>query len=346
MTRLGGMHVHPDSLHTQLGKGLAPFYFLFGPEILLIEESLDQIRSQATKQGYGDRESYTVERGFDWNILFQAGQTVSIFLEKKILEIRMPTGSPGSQGSGALVKYAQMPPPPDTLLLCISGPVDKRSRATKWFKAVESAAVVVDCPPVSRAKLPEWIAKRIRHQGFSADQEAVRRLAHFVEGNLLAAAQQINLLGLLANGRITADLVTTTLADNARFNNFNFADACLAGAAGRAVRILGSLRAEQAEPILILGVLAREVRTLCQLSAIRDRGGHPHSQFMKFGIWRSREPLFRSALERLSRSQCHQILQRLTQLDLHLKGQKPLTRRDVWEEIESIGLDICGVPVP
>lgn len=341
------MRVHPASLPGQLERGIAPFYFLFGPEILLIEEALDQIRRKAREQGYGDRESHIVERGFDWDLLFSTSQSLSLFMEKKILELRMPGGRPGDQGARALAEYAGIPPSADTLVLMISGPVDKRTQGSKWFKAVESVAVMVDCPEVGSDRLPEWIAGRIRTQGCRADREAVRRLSHYVEGNLLAAAQQISLLGLLAgDGEITVDLVESVIADSARFNNFNFADACLAGSPGRAVRILGSLRTEQAEPILILWALTREVRILCQLAAIRGRGGNPSAQFRRLGVWRNREPGFRSALKRLSESRCRRILSRLARADLQLKGQTPLERRDIWEEIESIGLEVCGVRIP
>ncbi len=340
------MRVHHTALDAALEKGLAPFYFIFGAEILLIEEALDRIRRTASKQGYDDRQTHTVERGFDWNILSTAGQSLSLFAEKKILEIRMPTGSPGTKGGAALMQYTAKPAPSDMLLVMVSGPVNKSSQNTKWFKAIESAAVIVDCPEVSRARLPEWIDGRIRRMGYRADQEAVQRLTHYVEGNLLAAVQQIHLLGLLAGeGRITADLVTSVTSDNARFNNFHFTDACLAGSAARAVRILGSLRAEQAEPVLILAILSREIRTLCQLVAVHEQGGNASAQFAKLRIWQSRAPLFRSALKRFSGSQCRQILQRLARLDLQIKGQKPLVRRDIWEELESIGLDICGIRI-
>ncbi len=340
------MRVNPAALRNLSDGELAPFYFIFGAEILLVEEALDQLRRHARSQGFGDRESHTVERGFDWNLLFGASQSLSLFVEKKILEIRMPGGKPGDQGAKALVEYAATPPPPDTILIIISGPVDKRTQGTKWFKAVESAAVVVDCPEVGRDRLPEWISGRIRAQGFSADRDAVLRLAHYVEGNLLAASQQISLLGLLAkNGQITTDLVDDVIADSARFNNFNFADACLAGASGRAMRILGSLKTEQAEPILILWALTREVRTLCMLADVRDRGGNPNGQFRRFGIWRNRESGFRAALQRLSLDRCRSLLRRLSRADLKLKGQAPLERKDIWEEIESIGLAVCGVRI-
>ena len=259
--------------------------------------------------------------GFDWNQLFTGGQTVSLFAEKRLMELRIPTGKPGDAGAKALIDYATSPHSADTVLIIVAGAIEKRTQGSKWFKALESEAVVTECPTISSDKLPDWIAIRIANLGLRYDRDAVRRIAHHVEGNLLAAAQEINLLALLAKDQfVSLDLVESTISDHARFNVFAFVDACLLGSPHRLIRILQSLRQEQSEPILILWSLAREARTLCRLSAIQEQGGNPRSQFQRYGVWGNRTGLMASALKRLSPGQCRHLLRRLAHADLTAKG--------------------------
>ncbi len=341
------MRVNYSSFEGNLAQGVAPLYFLFGNEILLVEESLDLLRQQARSDGFNERLRYTVETGFDWNQLFVGGQSMSLFAEKKLVELRIPTGKPGDAGGKALIEYANAPASNDTTLVVISGGIEKRAQNTKWFKAVESAAVTLECPTISADQLPGWIGHRLRAKGLQFDSEVPARLAHDVEGNLLAAAQEINLLALLAEDKtVTMDLVESAIADHARFNAFAYVDACLAGSPVRLVRVLQRLKLEQSEPILILWSLTRETRSLCQLAAIRDQGGNPQSQFKRYGIWGNRAGLVSSALRRLSLRQCQGLLRRLALADLQLKGRAPLKRKDIWEEIESIGLGISGIRIP
>jgi len=341
------LRVSYSSFASQFKQGLSPLYFLFGSETLLVEESLDLLRKQARAEGFTERLRYTVEAGFDWNQIFTGGQSMSLFAEKKLTELRIPTGKPGDAGGKALVEYATSPLPADDVLVVISGGIEKRSQGTKWFKALEANAVTTECPAIGADRLPDWIAHRLQSQGLQFDYEVVERLAHYVEGNLLAAAQEINLLSLLANGeKLTVELVESAIADHARFSAFAFVDACLAGAAHRCTRILQSLKQEQSEPILILWSLTREVRALSQLAAVREQGGNPQSQFKRFGVWGGRTGLVSAALRRLSLDQCQGLLRKLARADLQLKGRAPLQRKDIWEEIESIGLGLCGVRIP
>lgn len=341
------MRVSHNSFGNSLNQGIAPIYFLFGSEILLVEETLDLLRQQARNQGFAERLRYSVEAGFDWNQLFVGGQSMSLFAEKKLIELRIPTGKPGDAGGKALAEYAAAAPSEDTTLVVIAGPIEKRAQNTKWFKALESAAVTTECPAISADQLPGWIGHRLRAKGLQFDPDVPARLAHDVEGNLLAASQEINLLALLAkNESISMELVESSIADHARFNAFAFVDACLAGSPARLVRVLQSLKLEQSEPILILWSLTRETRSLCQLAAIREQGGNPQSQFKRYGIWGNRAGLVSSALRRLSLVQCQNLLRRLALADLQLKGRATLKRKDIWEEIESIGLGMSGVRIP
>jgi DNA polymerase-3 subunit delta len=341
------MRISYASFPQQLKQGLTPIYLLFGAETLLVEELLDLLRQQARAEGFTERLRYSVEAGFEWNKLFEGGQSMSLFSEKKLIELRIPTGKPGDAGAKALVEYAETSQSPDTTLVVIAGGIEKRAQNSKWFKSLESQAVITECPTIGPDKLSDWIGHRMRSQGLAFEPDVVPRLAHFVEGNLHAAAQEINLLALLANGeKITPGLVESSIADHARFNAFNFVDACLAGTAHRATRILQSLKQEQVEPILILWSLTRETRTLCRLAALQEQGVNPRSQFQRLGVWGVRTGIVGAALRRLSLGQCQKLLRRLARADLQLKGRTPLQRKNIWEEIESIGLGLCGLRIP
>jgi len=340
------MRIQLNSLSARLDKGLAPLYHLFGGETLLVEEALDQIRRQARAQGYGERIRYTLEPGFDWRQVTASARSMSLFAEKKVIELRIPTGKPGDAGARTLIDYADSIDGADTVLVIISGGADKSAQKTKWFKAVEAAGVAVECPAVTAQRLPQWVVQRMRGKGLQFDSDAAKRLSVLVEGNLLAAAQAIDLLALLsAETTITVEAVESAIADHARFNSFEFVDACLAGAPQRCTRILQSLRRNQAEPVLILWALTREVRTLCHLSAGLARGKKQQTLFHTHRVWSSRTNLINTALKRLSAARCHNLLRQLAAADLMLKGRAPMQRQNIWEEIESIGLGVCGVEV-
>jgi DNA polymerase-3 subunit delta len=340
------LRISLTSLSGKIQQGFEPLYLLFGAEPLLIEETLDKVRVLAREQGYLERLRYTVEPGFDWNLILHQGQAMSLFAEKKLIELRIPTGKPGDAGSKALIAYSEMLPA-DTTLFVISGPVDRRSQKSKWFKAMDSAGVVTEVPAVTSDQLPDWIGQRMSGKGLDYEFAAVERLCHLVEGNLLAAAQEINLLGLLyADEKITVEIVDRVIADHARFDVYKLSDACLAGSATRATRILQGLKRERVEPMVILWALTRETRVLCQLSAESESTGRPVSSLFKnYGVWSNRTGLVSAALKRLSRPQWENILRRLGRADLMVKGSAPMLRRDIWEEIESISLGMCGLRI-
>ncbi len=341
------MRVSYSSFSNHLTQGLAPLYLLFGEETLLVEESLDQLRQAARAAGFTERLRYSVEAGFDWNQVLAGGQSMSLFSDRKIIELRIPTGKPGDAGAKALTEYAQAPQSDDTMLIIVAGAIEKRTQGSKWFKALEANAVTTECPAIGADRLPGWIGHRMKSQGLQFEPDVVEHIAHFVEGNLLAAAQEINLLALLGKDKkITLDLVESAIADHARFSVFAFVDACLAGSAQRLTRILQSLKQSQNEPILILWSLTRETRTLCQLAAVREQGGNPRSQYQRYGVWGNRTGIMGAALNRLTLKQCRGLLRQLARADLQLKGRAPLQRKDIWEEIESIGLRLSGVSIP
>lgn len=336
------MRIPRTALAGNMKKGFGPLYLLFGAEPLLIDESLEHFRVAAQQAGYEERIRLTAEVGFDWSQLHLHSRSASLFAEKRLIEMRMPSGKPGDAGAKTLLAYcASMAE--DTTLMLICEAIDKRGQASKWFKAVEAAGVVVECPLIGVAQLPKWIDQRLAKVGLQAEPAAVTRLCTLMEGNLLAAAQEINLLALLhPNTTITESQINQTLADHARFNVFGLVDAGVAGAVDRSVRVLQGLRREQTEPVIILWALAREVRTLSQLAAATEQGGNLPALLQKYGVWRNRSALVKTALTRLNRRQWEDILQKIGRTDRMLKGNRPLQRQNIWEELESILLDMCG----
>ncbi|MGI9311607.1 MAG: DNA polymerase III subunit delta [bacterium] len=368
------MRINFSALPGRLDRGLAPLYHLFGGETLLIEEALEAIRARARADGFGERIRYTVEPGFDWERLVASGQSVSLFADKQLIELRMPSAKPGAAGEKALARYVEAMDGGDNALLVISGAIDRRAQNAKWFKQIESAGVAVECPAIAPAQLPAWVERRMRAKGLQFETAAAQRLSDFVEGNLLAAAQAINLLVLLfpppgalkesssqessaqesspkdsssqqSPRKITVEAVESAIADHARFNVYAFVDACLLGSAERCTRILHSLRREQAEPVLILWALAKEMRALCHLSAGLARGERPQTLLKRHGVWSSRSGMVDAALRRLSARQCESLLRQLARVDLMLKGRAPMQRQSIWEEIERIGLQMCGLRI-
>lgn len=341
------MQVNLSSLPARIRKGLAPLHLIHGPELLLVEETLDEVRNAAREQGYTERLRYTVEAGFDWNVLAQEGQMMSLFAEKKLIELRMPTGKPGETGARALIEYANAPSD-DTALVIVSGALDKRGKTAKWFKAVDAAGITTECPLVPAGRLCDWLNRRMTDMGLKYDYEVVERVAHLAEGNLLAAAQEINLLKLLCDGeKVTLETADRIISDHARFNAFALIDACLAGAVERGLRILQNLKREGIESVIILWALTRETRVLCRISASAEQTGRtPQSLFRQFGVWSSRAHLVGTALKRLDSAGWEEILVRLNHAELVARGAAPRLRKDIWEEIESVVVSMCGLDIP
>src|SRR5690606_34729471 len=216
--------LRPEQLGAALAKQLAPIYLVSGDEPLLIQESCDQIRAAARKNGFSERELYHVETSFDWNQLLSAANSLSLFAEKKIIELRMPSGKPGDKGGKILQEYAESPAP-DNLLLIITEKLDGAVQKSKWFKAVESFGQHIQVWPVTAAQLPRWIGLRLQSAGLRADSDAIDLLVSRIEGNLLAAVQEIEKLKLLAdNNHINYELMASVVADSARYDVFGLAD--------------------------------------------------------------------------------------------------------------------------
>lgn len=336
------MRIKPEQLASHLQRDLAPVYLVGGDEPLLVNEASDAIRAAARAAGCEERVVHTLEAGFDWNVLREAQSSLSLFSTRRLLELRMNEPKPGDAGSKALTEYCARPPEGD-LLLIITGKFEKETTNAKWFQAIDQAGAVVQVWPVEAAQLPAWIERRLGTYGFKPSADAVALLAARVQGNLLAAAQEIEKLALLCEpGVLDAEAVAEAVADSARFDVFDLVDAALRGDAAACARTLRGLRAEGVEPPLIIWALTRELRTLTQVAGDVQRGLSADHALQARRVWDKRKPLMKSALRRSSVGRCRALLLKAGEIDLAVKGQR---KGNVWDELLQLSLNFAGAAV-
>lgn len=329
------MKVRPDQLQSHLKNELAAIYFISGDEPLQVMESADRIRAVARQRDYTEREVMDVDAQFDWNLLLDAGNSMSLFAEKRILELRLPSGKPGKAGSQVLQEYAQRPAD-DAVLIISSGKLDGSAKNTKWFKTLDQQGVVIQCWPVNLDQLPGWIEQRLQSKGIHADRDAIKLLADRVEGNMLAAAQEVDKLFLLHGAsRLDFQQVAAAVADSSRYNIYDLVDSALQGDVVRSAKIIGGLKSEGVEPILLLWALSREIRQLVQISEARVPADAAMSQLR---IWDSRKPLLRRALSRHKANRWKLFLKRCARIDRVVKGVED---GRAWDELLMLSTQIA-----
>jgi len=329
------MKVRPDQLERQLQKELAAIYFISGDEPLQVMEAADRVRANARERDYTEREVLDVDAQFDWNLLLDAGNSMSLFAEKRILELRLPTGKPGKIGSQVLQEYA-LRPAEDTVLIISSAKLEGSSKNTKWFKTLDQQGIIIQCWPVSSDQLPGWINQRLQSKGISADREAIQLLADRVEGNLLAAAQEVDKLFLLHGAsKLNFEQVASAVADSARYNIYDLVDSALQGDVCRTSRIIGGLKNEGVEPVLMLWALSREVRMITQIS---EANISADAVMTKLRIWDNRKGLIRKALSRHSAAKWKMFLKRCAKIDKVIKGVED---GRAWDELLMLSTQIA-----
>ncbi|HET6725417.1 MAG TPA: DNA polymerase III subunit delta [Gammaproteobacteria bacterium] len=329
------MKLRPEGLAAHLKKTLLPVYLLAGDETLLVQEAADAVRAAARDAGYEDREVLFAERGFDWSRLAEAGASLSLFASRRILELRLPSNSPGRDGGQALADYAAAPAE-DTLLLVIAPRLDRRGAA--WAKAMDAAGATVEVWPVKVAALPRWIAGRARSRGLDLTDDAATVLAERVEGNLLAAAQEIDKLALLTGpGRVDLAAVQQAVGASARYDIFGLVDAALSGNSARALAMLAGLKAEGTAPTLVLWALAREIRTLAAAAFEVDQGKSAAQALAK--VWAQRRALVEGALRRLGRRASRHLLMRAAETDRIIKGPR---HDESWPALNALVAMLAG----
>ncbi|MDH7944472.1 DNA polymerase III subunit delta [Pseudohongiella sp. SYSU M77423] len=335
------MKLYADQLarHFQSGK-LMPGYWLAGDEPLQMRDCADIVRQTTKTLGYTEREVYEADRQFDWRTLTSAGASMSLFSDKKLIELRLGSSKIADADRKLLIEYLKSAPE-DTLLLILSPRIEGAATKTQWYKQLESLLGVVQLYPVEASRLPAWITQRLSQRQLSADADACQLLADRVEGNMLAADQEIEKLSLLfgSGTHLDAAAIARSVADSSRFNVFALIDACLAGEGGKAIRTLRRMRDEGAQALMINTMLARELRTLHGVACQMQRGLSAQSVMQSQRVWKSRQALMSSALNRLSEPALRNQLTLARQIDISVKG---LTHLSAWELLEQLVARLSG----
>ena len=323
---------------------LPKIILLNGSEPLLIEEALDECRKQLREKGFSERIKYQVETGFDWSSLTGAGQAMSLFAEQRILELRVPK-SLGAPGTKAITEYCNNLPDDDVLII-IMPLLDKRQRSAKWFKTLDAIAWVADSYEIPAQQFPRWIKQRFQSRALRLEAGVAELLSDQTEGNLLAAAQEIDKLQVLApDGAVTLKLLEQSLADQARFDVYALTDAALSGDFNRDLRIKSRLQSEGVEPGILVWSLVKEVRTIAAITAAESMGHNRSQLYKEHRVWKKREPIIGAALNRLSPQTASEALEQSARLDQTVKGQRYQEAGDIWYQIEQLCARLCSVPV-
>jgi DNA polymerase-3 subunit delta len=337
------MRIRPEQLHARLEKGpLARAYLIHGDEPLQLMESADAIRRRARAGGYTERQVLEVQRGFDWRELAHAGASLSLFAERRIIELRLDGYAPGRDGGDALVDFCARPDDA-TLLLVTSDRLDGKSQQTRWFKALDKAGAVIQVRQVEPMQLPAWIAQRMERHGRRLDADAAELIAQRVEGNLLAASQEVEKLALLTDAPvITLADAARAVSDSARYEVFDMLDAGLAGQGARARSMLRGMRQEGAEPMAIFGPCMYGLRRLCAMAHAAAAGAPVDSVLAEYRVWNEHAPAVRAALKRISAARADRFLREAARVDRALKGAIEL---DPWLALESLLLRLAGIGI-
>ncbi len=336
------MQLRFDAIDAHLAKSLAPLYVITSDEHLLALETADKIRRAARSQGFLERDILTVERSFKWGALLAANQSQSLFGDKKLIDLRIPTGKPGKDGGQALQDYVTHLSP-DNLTLITLPKLDWATQKAAWVGSLQQAAVYIDIPLVERAQLPSWISMRLSLQGQSADRQSLDFIADRVEGNLLAAHQEIQKLALLhPQGKLSFEQIHDAVLNVARYDVFKLNEAMLVGDVPRLVRMLEGLKGEGEALPLVLWAVAEEIRTLLKLKSGMTQGRPLGILLKEYRIWGPREKLMAPALHRVSQAALEAALQDAAQVDKMVKGLRARDfAGDAWDALLQLGLRIA-----
>ena len=326
------MKLFPDKLEQALGRGVAPVYLVAGSELLLVEEACDAIRRAARGVGVTERLVVDAEGRFDWNELGAASENLSLFASRRLIELRLPSGRPGRDGGAALRDWVKRGS--DDILLIKTQAWEMASEKSAWFRDIESAGVFVPCWPIKPNRLPQWIGQRLASRGIQADAAACRFLAERLEGNLLAAAQEIERLALMEGrgARLDLDQLRELVGDSARFDSFRLVELVLSGQAGAALRCIRGLAESDTPMPMVVFALGREVQTI-EGYQLLSRQMRESEVFRALKVWTSREALIRSAAQRLPPALLRSAIADLAELDQMAKSSR---QSEFWLYLERL----------
>lgn len=332
------MPLRAEQLAASLQRGLAPVYLIGGEEPLLLQECCDQVRDAAKAQGFIERELLQVERGFDWSELQQAAAP-SLFATQKIIDLRLRTGKPGREGAKVLTEWAEAPDP-NMVLLVSCEQWDAGSRKARWATSLEKAGQRVDIWPIKAQELPRWLEQRMRQQGMQPEPEVVRILADRLEGNLLAARQEIDRLALVKGaGTVTVDDVMRVVADSSRFDAFALAEHMLTGNLRDGLRVAAGLKRMDTPLPMLLGALLRELKTTEAFRLAMRAGEQESMVFRRLNVWHNRQNTVRAAARRLNTRKLFGAFKLLSLIDRQSKGR---AAGNPWQSIDTLLLQLSA----
>ena len=336
------MQIRAEQLRNDLKARQYPIYLVAGDEPLQHRESVDMLRKAAKYYGYEEREVYMADASFDWNTLSSIASELSLFATRRLIEIHLPTGKPSDKGA-ALLDYCEQPPE-DVILLLVAGKIESATRKTKWYKALDKVAGIITVWPIEGHQLNQWLNQRLQAKGLNLQSESVQLISDRIEGNLLAADQEIEKLSLLypatkAGITLTHDQVSEAVFDSARYNLFELFDCALAGDLQRAARMLNGLQGEGQSIILIMSLIAKEVRMLAKMSAVMAQSGNLQAAMQGHYIFPSRKNLIVQALQNSQVEHWQTLLQQLLLADKMAKGAEV---GDPWDIMQLILAKIAG----
>ena len=333
------MKLFPDKLDAHLTKGAAPIYLLHGDEPCQLMELGDRLRADAREQGFDERTVIIANEEADWAQFRNSAASMSLLSALRRIELRLPTGKPGRSGGEALREYCANPPP-DVRLVITSAKLDRSGSSSAWFKAIDKVGVTIAVWPVEANRLPRWLAGRLAAKCLQATPEALQLISERVEGNLLAANQEIERLALLfPDGMLEADQVLEAVADSARYSIADLSTAALMGQTGRSVRVLRGLQEEAVSEVLVLWSLANEIRAGARTAEAHEKGMAMDAALKAAGVWKARAEPLKEALSRHRAAAWLQMLASCSKIDRQLKGQ---AAGNAWDALESLCTRLAG----
>lgn len=342
------MKVYANQLVETLKQKSLRIFVVSGDEPLLVQESCDLVRRGLKAQGFIERDLFYAESGFDWSGLLYSSNSMSLFAEKKLIEVRLPTGKPGDAGGKVLTELVSSLSEDNALLLVLPR-ADPSTQRTKWFKSVEAVAGFVQVWPIEAKELLRWLENRFRQAGLKVTRDALRVMAQRTEGNLLASVQEIERLKLIVGEReVNVDDVSAGVADSARYDVFKLIDAGLAGDLKRCVRMTTGLKAGGVEPLFIVNMLVREIRSIESIKTAinqnqnqnQNRGAGQREAFKKARVWDKRVPLVMKCLDRHDSRSLQEMLLQLGSVDRTVKG---LESGDPWRKLQDVVFRLAGL---